>query len=854
MSNLLNEFASSWKDYGIKHGLDSDSNCVEHAIRASVVVDDSKKPTVFDWKRYIKDHPDLQWAFGKGGPVCVNDATCHYLSHGLREGRKTFILGTNEPYVYDFDWKIYDKLNPDVFTQRHRTNVGEWHCFRHWCEYGYRENGRQSYIPELLVKDDAAISADVEVNKKWREALINVLKLRTFNSIKELVNVILSSYRPLVVMPTYNRAANIEHSIQMMLNQTYKNWTLLIIDDGSTVENKKIFKSIQDKYKENKNIIFMENETNKHIAFTLNKGFQHFLDNKKFTHFTWVSDDNEYYPDFLEKLYLPLKDFTYGWYDILYTTEKNKGKTATNKNKLGNLEILLERFNGCAAFLWSRKIVETIGIYTYSYPGCEDYEYLLRTFAELSMDKIEQVPMSLMKYVRHPESEFEKTRDKIIKYTNAIRKDFKEKLYAKKISIVMACYNRKSQTLETLKGFEQMYAGKYNFEVIIVDDNSNAENRLGEDIKQFTFPINLIVINAEEKGNRINSCIPYNKGFAEATGDIIIIQNPECLHMGDLLKYLIYNFKYDQYISFPCYNSNNFKVNEHIINNINTLNINNIENQTQDFNKDEKYGAVTMWYQHPTKWDRQLHFCCAIDKECLQMIDGFSSIYKDGICYEDDDILFKIKHILKLDVISLPLSFNIGTVHLYHGRSAGVNISPNETDLKKKGIYEKFCLNKGLFDLQILENKHISTPKIFHYYWDNFEKFSYMNLYSLRSAVYYHPDYIHIIWCPINPETNITWKEYCNKDFTSDSSWQTYLKEIINMKNVKLIYKDIGKTLNVENTMSEIHKSDLFRYYILHKYGGIWSDLDIVYIKSITDNINFEFDICCIFFIIKKLK
>ena len=37
----------------------------------------------------------------------------------------------------------------------------------------------------------------------------------------------------------------------------------------------------------------------------------------------------------------------------------------------------------------------------------------------------------------------------------------------------MACYNRKSQTIETLKGFEKMYAGKYIFEVIIVDDNYN---------------------------------------------------------------------------------------------------------------------------------------------------------------------------------------------------------------------------------------------------------------------------------------------------------------------------------------------------------------------------------------------
>jgi len=39
----------------------------------------------------------------------------------------------------------------------------------------------------------------------------------------------------------------------------------------------------------------------------------------------------------------------------------------------------------------------------------------------------------------------------------------------KKISIVMAYYNRKILLLKTLVGFQKTYAGKYNFEVVIVD-------------------------------------------------------------------------------------------------------------------------------------------------------------------------------------------------------------------------------------------------------------------------------------------------------------------------------------------------------------------------------------------------
>lgn len=406
MSNLLTDF--DWKDYGVKHGLDSDNKCVEHAIRASVVVNDSKETTVFDWKRYIKDHPDLQRTFGKKGPVHVNDATCHYLNHGRKESRKKYILGTNEPYVYDFDWKIYDKLNPDVYTQRHRTNVGEWHCFRHWCEYGYKEGRKTGGCKQLVVKTDASISTDDGVNKQWRYALSCIDKLHSCKSIDSIINLTRDSYYPLVVMPTYNRAANIEHSIQMMLNQSETKWTFLIIDDGSTVENKTLFRSIRDRHRENKQIIFLENDTNKHIAFTLNRGIQYFLQDSKFTHFTWFSDDNEYYPTFLEKLCIPGKDFTYSWYDIYYTTAENMGRRDINKQPLISFEFLLTGYNGCASFMWSRTAINRIGFYNENIPGCEDYEYMLRTIKYLPDDKRMQINCSLMQYVRHPESEFDK--------------------------------------------------------------------------------------------------------------------------------------------------------------------------------------------------------------------------------------------------------------------------------------------------------------------------------------------------------------------------------------------------------------------------------------------------------------
>lgn len=172
-------------NYNEIHGLESDSKCVEDAIRASIVLIDAKKPSVFDWKRYIKDYPDLQHVFWKGGQVNVGDATHHYLKYGIHEKRRAYILGTNEPYVYDFDWEIYDKLNPDVYTQREQ-NLGKWYCFRHWCEYGHKEE-RPTGHKRLMVKNDASISTDEDVNNKWRTKLTELIQPE-YNTVDDLIN------------------------------------------------------------------------------------------------------------------------------------------------------------------------------------------------------------------------------------------------------------------------------------------------------------------------------------------------------------------------------------------------------------------------------------------------------------------------------------------------------------------------------------------------------------------------------------------------------------------------------------------------------------------------------------------
>lgn len=70
-----------------------------------------------------------------------------------------------------------------------------------------------------------------------------------------------------VLMPVYNGEKYLQDAINSILAQTYKNFELLIIDDGSVDNSAAIIKSINDK-----RIVYIKNEENLGISKSLNKG------------------------------------------------------------------------------------------------------------------------------------------------------------------------------------------------------------------------------------------------------------------------------------------------------------------------------------------------------------------------------------------------------------------------------------------------------------------------------------------------------------------------------------------------------------------------------------------------------
>lgn len=70
-----------------------------------------------------------------------------------------------------------------------------------------------------------------------------------------------------VLMPVYNGAKYLRPAIESILNQTYKDFEFLIINDGSTDESERIILSYSDD-----RIRYVKNESNLRLIKTLNKG------------------------------------------------------------------------------------------------------------------------------------------------------------------------------------------------------------------------------------------------------------------------------------------------------------------------------------------------------------------------------------------------------------------------------------------------------------------------------------------------------------------------------------------------------------------------------------------------------
>lgn len=240
-------------------------------------------------------------------------------------------------------------------------------------------------------------------------------------------------------------------------------------------------------------------------------------------------------------------------------------------------------------------------------------------------------------------------------------------------SLLLPYYNRPElqYALESIKKF---YWHRTDLEIILIEDTKTYNDKKQHEqlcniVKTYmkeTYCKFLIVL---DKIVSYNSASKYNTGYAAAQGDILILSNPETLHLNDLLTFLDkQNFENDYYV-FDCM-AVDLAVNE----------------------KGEICYKFKQWYEHATI-QRNYHFCSAISLKNFYKIGGFNEDLNNGIAYEDDFFIARIKQYN----ITIHNINHLQVAHIEHDRN--YNLNPIEKQAlinKNKALWENAC-KKGIF-------------------------------------------------------------------------------------------------------------------------------------------------------------
>jgi glycosyltransferase involved in cell wall biosynthesis len=178
--------------------------------------------------------------------------------------------------------------------------------------------------------------------------------------------------KPLVsiVMPIWNGQKYLSESILSVLNQTYSNFELILVDDASSDSTPEIISKFS---RTDSRIRVITNQNNLKLPASLNVGFR-----ESFGEWlTWTSDDNLLETDCIEKLLTQAIEmnahFVFSDYQIINTEGKILSINETGPGEM----IYLENTVG-ACFLYHRSVTEKVGDYAEDKFMFEDYDYWVR--------------------------------------------------------------------------------------------------------------------------------------------------------------------------------------------------------------------------------------------------------------------------------------------------------------------------------------------------------------------------------------------------------------------------------------------------------------------------------------------
>ena len=180
-----------------------------------------------------------------------------------------------------------------------------------------------------------------------------------------------------IVLPTYNREAWLSSAIDSVIRQSFRDWELVIVDDGSTDRSADVVRELPDS-----RLTYVRTD-HAGVSKARNLGVS-------LTHFPWIcflDSDDQWEPSKLERQIEALEE--YPEFRIAFTNETwiRRGKRVNQRRKHRKYGGWI--YHRClplciispSSVMLHRELLDEEGLFDESFPVCEDYELWLRISA-----------------------------------------------------------------------------------------------------------------------------------------------------------------------------------------------------------------------------------------------------------------------------------------------------------------------------------------------------------------------------------------------------------------------------------------------------------------------------------------
>lgn len=204
-----------------------------------------------------------------------------------------------------------------------------------------------------------------------------------------------------IIIPVYNASQYLLRCIECVCNQTYTDWELMLIDDGSTDGSGDICDDVVENYKKNVHVIHQQNQG---ASFARRVG----IESSSGEWLTFIDSDDMIEDDYLERLYDAMNQ-----YEVkIAACDQIKHQEGMNMIVDKSSDVVLlddqaihERFFnyqfwGFGGKIYHKSVFE--GIYFPEYTINEDYVVMAQLFDRYK--QMAYVPMGLYHYMTHGES------------------------------------------------------------------------------------------------------------------------------------------------------------------------------------------------------------------------------------------------------------------------------------------------------------------------------------------------------------------------------------------------------------------------------------------------------------------